>query len=97
MSVYVYDVKLFLYKQNKIFPLFLCEYCIFTVYLYRVRLIENFHFIYIFVNNIHLVKENFDNLTPNYAGAESKDVVAAGILNFQHNGVGHQISAMCLR
>lgn len=44
-----------------------------------------------------VVKTSFNNLEPNYAGAESDNFVAAGVLNFDHNGVGRNIAEMCLR
>jgi hypothetical protein len=42
-----------------------------------------------------IVKESFNNLQLNYAGApgaESKDFVAAGVLNFDQIGFGHVIA-----
>lgn len=44
-----------------------------------------------------IVKNNFDELMPNYAGAESDNFVAAGVLNFDSFGVGHEIAELCLR
>lgn len=35
-------------------------------------------------------------LKPNYAGAESKNFVAAGIINLQHS-LGHEIADLCLK
>lgn len=34
-----------------------------------------------------IVLKSFENMTYNYAGAESENFVAAGVLNFQHDGI----------
>lgn len=34
-----------------------------------------------------IVLKSFENITYNYAGAESENFVAAGVLNFQHDGI----------
>lgn len=44
-----------------------------------------------------VVQKTFENITANYAGAESDHAVAAGVLNFQHEGIGHEIADMCIR
>ncbi|XP_055593862.1 lactosylceramide 4-alpha-galactosyltransferase-like [Uranotaenia lowii] len=44
-----------------------------------------------------IVLRSFDELEPNYAGAESSRWVAAGVLNFESEGHGHQLAEMCLR
>lgn len=44
-----------------------------------------------------VVQKTFENLTANYAGAESPNFVAAGVINFQHDGIGHEIADMCVR
>lgn len=44
-----------------------------------------------------VVQKTFENLTANYAGAESMIDVAAGVINFQHEGIGHEIADMCVR
>lgn len=44
-----------------------------------------------------VVQKTFENLTANYAGAESANFVAAGVINFQHDGIGHEIADMCVR
>lgn len=44
-----------------------------------------------------VVQKTFENISANYAGAESDNFVAAGVLNFQHNGIGHEIAEMCVR
>lgn len=33
----------------------------------------------------------------NLCSAESGHAVAAGVLNFQHDGIGHEIADMCVR
>ncbi|XP_059620048.1 lactosylceramide 4-alpha-galactosyltransferase-like [Phlebotomus argentipes] len=43
-----------------------------------------------------IVKVNFDTVPSNYAGAESEDFVAAGIINLDYDGFGHEIAEMCL-
>lgn len=44
-----------------------------------------------------ILKKNLSEIKPNYAGAESSNFVAAGILNFDHSGIGHEIAEFCLR
>ena len=44
-----------------------------------------------------ILKKDLNEIEPNYAGAESENFVAAGILNFDHSGVGHEISEYCIR
>lgn len=44
-----------------------------------------------------VVQQNLDKIEPNYAGAESENFVAAGVLNFDHQHVGHEIAELCLR
>lgn len=44
-----------------------------------------------------IVQKSFDDVESNYAGAESDKFVAAGVLNFDHVGVGHSVAEMCLK
>lgn len=44
-----------------------------------------------------IVLKSFENISHNYAGAESVNYVAAGVINFQHDGIGHEIADMCVR
>lgn len=44
-----------------------------------------------------VVQRPFDTVKPNYAGAESDKFVAAGVLNFDHDGFGHKVAELCLR
>lgn len=44
-----------------------------------------------------ILKKNLSEIKPNYSGAESVNFVAAGILNFDHTGIGHDIAEFCLR
>lgn len=44
-----------------------------------------------------IVQKTFENIKSNYAGAESENFVAAGVINFQHDGIGHEIAEMCIR
>ncbi|KAG4074470.1 hypothetical protein HA402_015759 [Bradysia odoriphaga] len=43
-----------------------------------------------------IVKKSFDPIEPNYAGAESENFVAAGLINFDHTNEGHEIAEHCL-
>ncbi|KAJ6650181.1 Lactosylceramide 4-alpha-galactosyltransferase, partial [Pseudolycoriella hygida] len=43
-----------------------------------------------------IVKQPFDKIKPNYAGAESEKFVAAGLINFDYKNVGHDIAEECL-
>uniref|UniRef100_A0A1A9VX83 Gb3_synth domain-containing protein n=1 Tax=Glossina austeni TaxID=7395 RepID=A0A1A9VX83_GLOAU len=40
--------------------------------------------------------KSLEFLPPNYAGIESKFNVAAGVINFAHDGFGHQLAEKCL-
>lgn len=44
-----------------------------------------------------VVMKNLEELGPNYAAAESHQDVAAGVLNFDHQGFGHDVANMCIR
>lgn len=44
-----------------------------------------------------IVKESFDKIQPNYAGAESENFVAAGLINFDYTNAGHEMAEQCLR
>lgn len=44
-----------------------------------------------------VVLKSFDTLEPNYAGAESPRWVAAGVMNFEPDGHGHELAEMCVR
>lgn len=44
-----------------------------------------------------IVKKSFDTIDPNYAGAESENFVAAGLINFDYANGGHEIAEHCLR
>lgn len=44
-----------------------------------------------------VVLKSFDKLEPNYAGAESPRWVAAGVMNFEPDGKGHELAEMCVR
>lgn len=44
-----------------------------------------------------VVQQNFNNIPSNYAGAESENFVAAGAINLDHNGIGHEIAELCVR
>lgn len=44
-----------------------------------------------------IVKKSFDTIEPNYAGAESENFVAAGLINFDHTNAGHEIAEHCLK
>ena len=43
-----------------------------------------------------VVLQSFDGYR-NYAGAESEDTVAAGIINFDDSSLGRQMRELCLR
>lgn len=43
------------------------------------------------------MKKSISNLESNYAGAQSDEDVAVGILNFDYSGHGHKLAEYCLR
>uniref|UniRef100_A0A182PCN3 Alpha 1,4-glycosyltransferase domain-containing protein n=1 Tax=Anopheles epiroticus TaxID=199890 RepID=A0A182PCN3_9DIPT len=44
-----------------------------------------------------IVQRPFETMEPNYAGAESVRWVAAGVMNFEPKGHGHELAEMCVR
>lgn len=44
-----------------------------------------------------IVKESFENITLNFAGAESLDVVASGVMSYDSTGFGHYIVDLMLK
>lgn len=44
-----------------------------------------------------IVQKSFENISANYAGAESENFVAAGVISFHNDGIGHEIAEMCIR
>lgn len=44
-----------------------------------------------------IVKKSFDNIEPNYAGAESLNTVAAGLINVDYKDEGHEVAERCLK
>lgn len=44
-----------------------------------------------------VVQMKLSAISPNYAGAESDNFVAAGVINFDHNGMGHVMAELCVR
>ncbi|KXJ71251.1 hypothetical protein RP20_CCG021053 [Aedes albopictus] len=44
-----------------------------------------------------VVLKSFNDMEPNYAGAESARWVAAGVMNFEPDGRGHELAEMCVR
>lgn len=43
-----------------------------------------------------IVTKSFNSLPQNFAGSESEANVAAGVLGFSHNGIGHALAKMCV-
>lgn len=44
-----------------------------------------------------IVQQPLDTIAPNYAGAQEPNLIASGVLNFDHHGIGHDIAGMCLQ
>lgn len=44
-----------------------------------------------------VVKESLEAIPPNYAGAESENFIAAGVINIDNSGFGHRIAELCLK
>nr|XP_040232957.2 lactosylceramide 4-alpha-galactosyltransferase-like [Anopheles coluzzii] len=44
-----------------------------------------------------IVRQSFEKMKPNYAGAESPQYIAAGVINFESKGHGHELAEMCVR
>lgn len=44
-----------------------------------------------------IVKKSLEDVPSNYAGAESDSFIAAGVMNFEATGFGHEIAELCLR
>ncbi|XP_022220875.2 lactosylceramide 4-alpha-galactosyltransferase-like [Drosophila obscura] len=44
-----------------------------------------------------VVLQKMEDLPPNYTGAESDSMLAAGVMNLAATGIGHEIAELCLR
>lgn len=44
-----------------------------------------------------IVQKSFENVEPNFSGAESADDVAAGVMSFDLDGIGHEVAKLCVR
>lgn len=44
-----------------------------------------------------IVKKSLEDIPPNFAGAESDTFIAAGVINLEASGFGHDIAELCLR
>lgn len=44
-----------------------------------------------------IVQKSLDDIEPNYAGAESENFVAAGVINFDYESVGRVMAELCAR
>lgn len=44
-----------------------------------------------------ILTKSLDSLGSNFVGAESEEAVAAGIINFSHDGLGEKMADACLR
>lgn len=44
-----------------------------------------------------VVQKSFENIEPNFTGAESSKEIAAGIMSFEHTGIGHRVAEMCMK
>lgn len=44
-----------------------------------------------------VVQKSFENIEPNFTGAESSKDIAAGVMSFAHTGIGHDVAGMCIK
>lgn len=44
-----------------------------------------------------VVQESFDNIEPNFAGAESENFVAAGVINFDYQSTGRMFAELSVQ
>lgn len=44
-----------------------------------------------------VVQKSFENIEPNFTGAESSKDIAAGVMSFAHTGIGHDVAALCIK
>lgn len=44
-----------------------------------------------------VVQKSFENVEPNFSGAESSEDIAAGVMSFDHDDIGHEVAALCIR
>lgn len=44
-----------------------------------------------------VVQKSFENVEPNFTGAESSKEIAAGVMSFSHTGIGHKVAELCVR
>lgn len=44
-----------------------------------------------------VVQKSFENIEPNFTGAESSKEIAAGVMSFAHTGIGHDVAELCAK
>lgn len=44
-----------------------------------------------------VVQKSFEKVEPNFSGAESGEDIAAGVMSFHPEGIGHEVAALCVR
>lgn len=44
-----------------------------------------------------VVQKTFENLEPNFSGAESSEFIAAGVMSFDYKDYGHEVAKLCLK
>lgn len=62
-----------------------------------VRLVSLYKFGGTNVDMDFILKKSLSDMPYNYAGAESKDLLTNGLMNFNYNGIGHAMVETCIR
>lgn len=44
-----------------------------------------------------VVQKSFENIEPNFTGAESSKDIAAGVMGFARTGIGHDVAELCIK
>lgn len=102
-NVHWRNVNLWSYTQNTTAALWMNANLLFnSVYMEAhtadfVRLLSLYKFGGTHVDLDFVMKKSLSNIPYNFAGAESEDLLANGLMNFDYNGIGHVMAETCIR
>lgn len=102
-NVHWRNVNLWSYTKDAIAGSWMKEFHLFnSLYLNAhtadfVRLVSLYKFGGTHVDLDFVMKKSLSELPYNYAGAEVEDFLANGLMNFDHNGIGHVMAETCIR
>lgn len=62
-----------------------------------LRYLSMYRFGGIYMDLDVVVQKSFENVEPNFTGAESSKEIAAGVMSFAHTGIGHNVAELCVK